>query len=449
MSSLFPKLAGVSFLLLLGTACATGLPAMAPWLPEERQALDRAQELRNAGRYAEAIPFARRALALREEALGGAHPEVAERLDLLGELHRLAMDYAQAGPLLQRALAIWEAALGPQHPDVARALHTLANHHLDQDQYALAEPLYQRALAIRIVYLTSGTDLLPREGAPPASSVVVIANPDFNAPAEAAPEPARRSALLESFYASQRALSDILSFIPLAGTLHEAESVRRVYPHARLLLGRDATKASLLGLSTPGILHIATHGFFVDEAPAPADTRAVGTMVNLHPSIPVDLPDPLLRSGLVLAGARVNAARRTLEDSVVTGLEMAGMDLWGTQLVVLSACDTGRGTIMLGQGVYGLRRALVLAGAETLVTSLWKVQDDTTSELMSAYYRHLKAGQGRISALRSAMRELREQHTHPFFWAPFIGIGQDTPLRGVGADARPPQRPEAPPSPWP
>jgi CHAT domain-containing protein len=285
-----------------------------------------------------------------------------------------------------------------------------------------------------IVYIMSGKDLLPREGTSPADSVVVVADPDFNAPVVAAAEFASRSAVLEGFYASQRALSDILSFMPLAGTLHEAESVRRVYPQARLLLGKDATKASLLGLSAPGILHIATHGFFVEEAPAPAGARTVGVMGGLSSSSSLLPPDPLLRSGLVLAGARVKAAQQSLQDSVVTGLEMAGMDLWGTQLVVLSACDTGRGTIMPGQGVYGLRRALVLAGAETLVTSLWKVRDDTTSELMSAYYRHLKAGQGRISALRSAMRELRERHAHPFFWAPFIGIGQDTPLRGVAAD---------------
>ncbi|WNG58476.1 CHAT domain-containing protein [Archangium gephyra] len=142
----------------------------------------------------------------------------------------------------------------------------------------------------------------------------------------------------------------------------------------------------------------------------------------------------MLRSGLVLAGARASAARAEgyhREDSLVTALELAGLDLWGTQLVVLSACDTGRGTVKLGQGVYGLRSALVVAGAQTLVTSLWKVEDETTRELMVGYYRNLLAGQGRGAALRSAMRQLRQTRPHPYYWAPFIVIGQDKPLQGL------------------
>jgi hypothetical protein len=112
-------------------------------------------------------------------------------------------------------------------------------------------------------------------------------------------------------------------------------------------------------------------------------------------------------------------------------LELAGLNLWGTELVVLSACDTGRGDVKLGQGVYGLRRALVVAGAETVVMSLWKVRDDSTHELMEAYYRNLLAGQGRATALREAMRTLRLTHPHPHDWAPFIAVGRDTPLRAL------------------
>jgi CHAT domain-containing protein len=113
----------------------------------------------------------------------------------------------------------------------------------------------------------------------------------------------------------------------------------------------------------------------------------------------------------------------------VTALELAGLDLWGTQLVVLSACDTGRGDVKLGQGVYGLRRAFLVAGAETIVMSLWKVNDETTRVLMEAYYRHLLAGQGRATALREAMRELRRTQPHPHYWAPFLAMGRETPLR--------------------
>ena len=165
---------------------------------------------------------------------------------------------------------------------------------------------------------------------------------------------------------------------------------------------------------------------------ASSSTRAVG-----KPSYSVAPPpplDPLLRSGLVLAGAsvpEVQPGAGHLDESIVTALELAGMDLWGTQLVVLSACDTGRGDVRLGQGVYGLRRALMVAGAETVVTSLWKVNDGTTAELMEGYYRRLLTGQGRAAALREAMKELRQKKPHPYYWAPFIAIGQDGPLRGL------------------
>jgi CHAT domain-containing protein len=100
-------------------------------------------------------------------------------------------------------------------------------------------------------------------------------------------------------------------------------------------------------------------------------------------------------------------------------------------LVVLSACDTGRGDVKLGQGVYGLRRAFVVAGAETVVISLWKVRDDTTSQLMETYYRNLLVGQGRATGLREAMRTLRQTQPHPHYWAPFIAQGRDTPLRSL------------------
>jgi tetratricopeptide (TPR) repeat protein/CHAT domain-containing protein len=289
-------------------------------------------------------------------------------------------------------------------------------------------------------YLTSGKELLPRpEKIPPARSVIVLADPDFGAaPAssfveKAAPPPAERSPSLERFFSTRYAEVADQPWAPLPGTRQEAEAIQRLLPQAHMLLGKAATKQALLEVDAPGILHIATHGFFLEDARAPEATRGVGHFGAVGERSPVqDLPDPLLRSGLVLAGARApkdqpRALRR--EDSLVTALELAGLDLWGTQMVVLSACDTGRGDIKLGQGVYGLRRALVVAGAETVVTSLWKVNDKTTRDLMEDYYRHLLAGQGRGAALREAMRALRRKHAHPHFWAPFIVTGRDGPLQ--------------------
>jgi CHAT domain-containing protein len=295
-----------------------------------------------------------------------------------------------------------------------------------------------------ITYLTSGRDLLPRSNAlllP--SSVVVLADPDFGAlPDTAADQRSSpdRSALLERVFSQMR--SDVLDrpWPQLPDTRKEAEAIHRRFPHAQLLAGRAATKDALLHLVTPGILHIATHGFFLEDASSPRGSRGVQTAGAVSDAGPKQRPaDPLLRSGIVLTGAQAPAGgpgAHRAESSFVTALELAGLNLWGTQLVVLSACETGRGDIKLGQGVYGLRRALVVAGAETLVTSLWKVNDKTTRELMESYYDNLLTGQGRGEALRTAMLALRQKHPHPYFWAPFIAIGRDEPLQRLTPPTR-------------
>ena len=289
-----------------------------------------------------------------------------------------------------------------------------------------------------ITYLTSGKDLLRQPEAPPSSqSVVVPADPDFGMRRSTPSRSALASppASLERFFSGQCPVP--ASVLRLPGTRQEAEALQRLLPRARVLLGPEATKDALLKLEAPLVLHIATHGFFLEDALGTAGTRAVKPGLEGGSSVPCPA-DPLLRAGLLLAGAgapRDGASARGQEASLVTALELAGLDLWGTQLVVLSACDTGRGDVKRGQGVYGLRRALVVAGAETVVTSLWKVNDGTTAELMEGYYRKLLAGEGRVSALHEAMKELRQKRPHPYYWAPFIATGQDGPLRGLAARA--------------
>ncbi|WP_164015960.1 CHAT domain-containing tetratricopeptide repeat protein [Pyxidicoccus trucidator] len=315
-----------------------------------------------------------------------------------------------------------------------------------------------------VTYLTSGKDLLPRAREKnPAASVVVFADPDFSAPPQPsanllgdASAPRERSSSVEHFFSTLRAglAQRAWAPTPLPGTRQEARAIQGLLPQAQLFLGPEATKERLMHLSTPGILHLATHGFFLEDTPAPTGSRAVGSFGALgEDPLASRPPDPLLRSGLLFAGASAltdssaNAPQPPPDNALVTALELTGINLWGTQLVVLSACDTGRGDVKLGQGVYGLRRALVVAGAETVVMSLWKVDDETTSTLMEAYYRNLLAGQGRATALREAMRWLRATKPHPHSWAPFITLGQDTPLRALGPRPRkPPKREPAAPS---
>ena len=115
----------------------------------------------------------------------------------------------------------------------------------------------------------------------------------------------------------------------------------------------------------------------------------------------------------------------------MTALEASGLDLWGTRLVVLSACETGVGKVSNGEGVYGLRRALVIAGAESLVMSLWQVDDSATRDLMTRYYRKLEAGDGRSEALRAAQLQTlaRPATSHPYFWAAFQPAGASGPIK--------------------
>ncbi|MBN9685221.1 tetratricopeptide repeat protein [Corallococcus sp. NCSPR001] len=294
-------------------------------------------------------------------------------------------------------------------------------------------------------YVSSGKDLLPR---PPErvspDAVVVLANPDFSSPLPAHTSSQRGAPALEDFFStlSTNGVQRAWALTPLPGTRQEAEAIQRLLPHAQLFMGPEATKERLMHLPTPGILHLATHGFFLGDASVSTASRAVAHFGALGEAPPATgaATDPLLRSGLALAGASAPAPSGSSSasppsSSLVTALELAGLDLWGTQLVVLSACDTGRGDVKLGQGVYGLRRAFLVAGAQTVVMSLWRVNDATTSALMEAYYRNLLAGQGRAAALREAMRELRKTQPHPHAWAPFIAMGLDAPLRPLTVGA--------------
>lgn len=157
-------------------------------------------------------------------------------------------------------------------------------------------------------------------------------------------------------------------------------------------------------------------------ARAPDDTR-LGKWV-------ARVDNPLLRSGLALAGA--NQGRSGDDDGVLTALEASALDLWGTKLVVLSACDTGVGEVKNGDGVYGLRRALFLAGTESQLMSLWPVSDRSTRDLMIRYYEALVQDVGRGEALRRVqLQMLRSKvHSHPYYWASFILTGEWANLQG-------------------
>lgn len=284
-------------------------------------------------------------------------------------------------------------------------------------------------------YLTSGRDLL-RMQVPRASksAPLVIANPRFAEPTPgvvalrtAALRPGKGKGLSVTTAGELSAVY----FAPLAGTEVEARSIARLFPDAALLMGAQATEAALKRVEAPRLLHIATHGYFLHDENSGQEGISQGSASHRRDQVPTSLrANPLLRSGLALADA--NLRKSGSDDGILTALEASGLNLWGTKLVVLSACDTGLGEVHVGEGVYGLRRAFVLAGAESLVMSLWPISDFTTRQLMNHYYERLQQGEGRGGALRNVQLEMlqRDPKLHPFYWANFIQAGEWANLSG-------------------
>ncbi|HEY6804887.1 MAG TPA: CHAT domain-containing tetratricopeptide repeat protein [Pyrinomonadaceae bacterium] len=275
-----------------------------------------------------------------------------------------------------------------------------------------------------ISYLTSGRDLLSnRSSVESREGAVIVANPSFTLTANVVES--------TSHFTGQRSADMSSRFEPLEGTASEAQQLSTVLPKSEVFAGANATESVLKSLTGPSVLHVATHGFFLNRqvtangvtTPQSSSAAAYDTGVQIK-------ENPLLRSGLALAGAnQLNDGHGN--DGILTALEAAGLDLHGTKLVVLSACETGIGEVQNGEGVYGLRRALVLAGSESELMSLWKVDDEATRDLMVEFYKGLMNGESRSAALREVQLKLlkTDRYEHPFFWAAFILSGDWGPIK--------------------
>ncbi|MEM8719516.1 MAG: tetratricopeptide repeat protein [Cyanobacteria bacterium P01_G01_bin.39] len=253
-------------------------------------------------------------------------------------------------------------------------------------------------------YLTSGRDLL---------RIATENRLTFQQPGTIMGDPLYNS---EGQSVSQTRTFDVSQqiFDRLDETAIEAEAIFAEFPDANKPLIRSfATENALKQVTQPQFLHLATHGFFINKK----ENKDASIQEN-----------PLLRSGLVFAG--VKKGKSAGDDGILTALEATTLDLRGTQLVVLSACDTGVGEVSTGEGIYGLRRAFVLAGSESQVISLWKVDDTATRELMVNYYRRLKNNEGRSLALHEVQREMlkSKDYQHPYYWAGFISSGDWTEI---------------------
>lgn len=294
--------------------------------------------------------------------------------------------------------------------------------------------------------LSTGRDLVrlrdrvPARG--PSSALLAVGDPDFDSGTSiAGGEPAT------TFRGAASACLSLANVrwdrLPASG--REAEAVAGLLPGTdrRVLEGREATEDLVKRLAAGReVVHLATHAFFLEDGCGAASpgARGIGRTVaepapgtTLAPEGTHSAPssdNPLLRSGLVLAGANHRErAPGNGEDGILTAEEIASLDLRAAEIVTLSACDTGRGAEEPGEGVLGLRRAFEIAGARTVVMSLWPVPDEAAREWMIEFYRAHATGLGVLEAARrtklARLHALREdgRPTHPYAWAGFVTAG--------------------------
>ncbi len=275
-------------------------------------------------------------------------------------------------------------------------------------------------LEIRMV--TNTRELLKRGPSKSnAAFACLVGYPDYNAGKEKPKEmlPGKEECS-QDFRGSAFGRNDSYSRLP--GTKVEVEIISKLMIkkgwQVESFIGGQALEESVKETKKPRVLHIATHGFFKSD-------YSTGS-------------NPLLHSGLLLAGANKTLAgeeNEMSEDGILTAYEAMNLNLDNTDLVVLSACETGLGEIKNGEGVYGLQRAFKVAGAKSIIMSLWKVDDEATQELMVSFYKHWlgeAVGEGRQtangnskrSAFLKAQKELKAKYPNPYYWGAFVMVGE-------------------------
>ena len=294
-------------------------------------------------------------------------------------------------------------------------------------------------------YVGSGRDLLGfgTNSKSSGGKTLLLGDPDFDLDPDEKVATLRQLALAggnEAAGAQRSAELRGFSFSRLPGTRQEVRAIQALLgkDKAELFTGKDALEELLHQKVPPRILHIATHGFFlsdVDLASLRDDDRGLRQQGTGPTPVgeAAQIENPLVRSGIALAGANRALAASDLgqSDGLVTAEKILGLRLRGTDLVVLSACETGLGEVQSGEGVFGLRRAFTQAGAKSLVMSMWSVPDRETQELMVQFYTNMQSGtMNRAQALRqAALKQMqvvkaRYGEAHPFFWGAFVFLGE-------------------------
>ncbi|HEY0652454.1 MAG TPA: CHAT domain-containing tetratricopeptide repeat protein [Chryseosolibacter sp.] len=203
----------------------------------------------------------------------------------------------------------------------------------------------------------------------------------------------------------------------LPGTQVEINQIAKISKNPEIFMEDLAAEGLIKQVISPMVLHIATHGYFLEDD----ETTTTEQTVQYVPS-------PLLKSGLLLAGSENFLKTGTPvnddgDDGILTAYEAMNLNLENTDLVVLSACETGLGVVKNGEGVYGLQRAFKMAGAQSMIMSLWSVDDAATQQLMSLFYQERSKTSDLHVAFRNAQQKLKQTYPHPFYWGAFIMVG--------------------------
>lgn len=213
---------------------------------------------------------------------------------------------------------------------------------------------------------------------------------------------------------------------PLSGTKVELENISKVLKTASYnvtqRMQKEATEKSIKTIKAPTVVHIATHGYFLQDVQG-----AKGSVYGIDAENASN--NPLLRSGLILADSKIAMTKAESvdisneENGVLTAYEAMNLDLEGTDLVIMSACETGLGDVKSGEGVYGLQRSFLVAGADALIMSLWKVDDEATQLLMSNFYTQWVKTGNKQKAFKQAQVQLMAKYKEPYYWGAFVMIG--------------------------
>jgi tetratricopeptide (TPR) repeat protein len=286
---------------------------------------------------------------------------------------------------------------------------------VDSNEHFLAE-------TYSVQYVASGRDLLREITPTTRNEAIVFANPDFNLDSSqtiAQADHESSSAIPSVVRGNEKRDLEDLFFSSLKGTQTECDKLGKAFAawswNTVSFTDKDATKEALFRIHSPYILHLATHGFFESEDQTDATESGLRLVTEERSAFKSKFfKNPMHRSGLALAGAqttlrawkRADSSLPAIEnDGIVTAEDVAALDLKGTWLVTLSACDTGSGEAKAGEGVMGLRRGFMEAGTQNLLMTLWPISDETTVEIMTDFYDHARNSSNAPQALAVVQRD--------------------------------------------